>query len=339
MPNPYEILEVHPRAQVRVVTAAYLALREGADPARLGELADAHKILTDQNERAALDKANAPVTGTLIGNHRILSKIAEGGFGTTYRGEHVITRESVCIKHCSSISVAHDEVLIQEAQALGQLRHFSLPAMRDIHRLEDGSLALVMSFIPHPTIEQIVEKVGRIDAETTMWVTERLVNALLFTHRYGVIHGDIKPQNVLVNPEGHEVFIVDFGLAQIKPTTSTKAKGYTKFFAPPEQIESAERDVRKPLIPESDFYSLGKLMTYMLGGGLDAVKKNHVPSDVPDAVCQFIRRVTAKNPLDRLNVPKSSLDKPQDNLVEEVREIRMKAFKRARSGMKRIEGL
>lgn len=340
MPNPYDILEVNPRASVAVIEAAHRALTaQGPSPSTGKVLDEAYAVLCDPDKRAAFDKTNEPAPGFLIGNHRILSKIAEGGFGITYRGEHVITRESVCIKHCSSISAAHDEVLIQEAQALGQLRHFSLPAMRDLHRLEDGSLALVMSFIPHPTIEQIVEKVGKIDAETTMWVTERLVNASLFMHRYGIVHGDIKPQNVLVNPAGHEVFIVDFGLAQIKPTTSTKAKGYTKYFAPPEQIDSAEHDVRKPLIPESDFYSLGKLMTYMLGGGLDAVKKNHVPSDVPDAVCHFIRRITSKNPLDRLVAPKSPTDKPQDNLVEEVREIRMKAFKRARSGMKPIAGL
>ncbi len=338
--DPYAILEVSPRASVEVIKGAYFALVNPlVDPTsptwcespspRYVELKAAFDLLSDPAKRAAHDKENAPAAGTLVGNHRILSFIAEGGFGTTYRGEHTITKDAVCIKHCSSISAAHDEILIQEARALGTLRHHALPAMRDLHRMGDGSLALVMDFVPGPTLEQVIEKVGKLDPETAAWITERLLNALLFLHHNGVIHGDIKPQNVIVQPADHAVVLVDFGLAQIKPTTYTKAKGYTKFFAPPEQIESAERDVKKPLIPASDFYSLGQLMIYALSGGLDAVKKQIVPVNVPTPICQFIRRITVADPLAR----------PQGDLFEEFRNIRQKAFGRTRSGMKPIPGL
>ena len=329
MADPYTTLEVNTRASSTVITAAYNALREDTkDAARLKDLDEAFKLIGDETSRAEYDK-RASAVGLVIGNHRFRSKIAEGGFGTTYRGEHLITGEAVCIKHCSAISTAHDEVLIQEARALGSLRHHAIPAMRDLDRMPDGSLALVMDFIPHPTIEQIVEKIGKIDAETTAWITERILNALLFIHHHGVIHGDLKPQNVLVDGKEHAVSIVDFGLAQIKPTASSKSKGYTMYFAPPEQIESAEGDTPKPLLPESDFYSLGKLMIYMLGGGLEAVKKNIVPKDAPSILCEFIKRLTNPDPLCR----------PRGDLVDEIRKLRVSAFGRARSGMKPIPGL
>ena len=101
------------------------------------------------------------------------------------------------------------------------------------------------------------------------------------------------------------------------------------YFAPPEQIESAEGDTPKPLLPESDFYSLGKLMIYMLGGGLEAVKKNIVPKDAPSILCEFIKRLTNPDPLCR----------PRGDLVDEIRKLRVSAFGRARSGMKPIPGL
>ena len=59
-----------------------------------------------------------------------------------------------------------------------------------------------MSYVPGPTLEQIVEKVGKLDAETVAWIVDRLLNALLYLHHHGVIHrGYIKPQNVIVQPE------------------------------------------------------------------------------------------------------------------------------------------
>lgn len=327
-PDPYAILEVSPRASAEAIKGAYFGLIDpnNANPIdskspRYATLMRAYNLLSDPVKRAAYDEARA---NSFIGPYRIIGEIAEGGFGTTYRAEHPITGEAVCIKHCSAIdSAAHDAVLIQEATILGTLRHFALPSMRDILRLDDGSLALVMSFIEGPTLEQVVEKVGPMDPETVGWITERLLNALLFLHRFGVIHGDLKPQNIIIQPEEHAVVLVDFGLSQSKPTAKTKGKGYTEFFAPPEQL------ALKPLIPASDFFSLGQCMIYALGGGMDAVKKVEVPTTVPDPICRFIKKITAKHPLDR----------PQGDLFDAFRAIRMKAFGQIRSGMKPIPGL
>ena len=328
--NLYGVLEVSPRARPSVITAAYRALAKEKHPDHGGShvefeaLAQAYTVLNDERTRSDYDKGTrASAEGTRIGNYEVEALIAEGGFGKTYKGKQVITGSPVCIKLCSEVSAAHDSVLIAEAKAIWDLRHYALPAMRDMHRLEDGSLALVMSYIEGPTLEQVVEKAGKLDPETVAWITDRILNALLYLHHHGVVHGDIKPQNVIVQPATHAVVLVDFGLSMVKPTTSTKSLGYTPFFAPPEQ------EAGHPLLPASDFYSLGMLMIYALAGDMKAVEKLQVPTTAPDVMCRFIKRLIVRDVLSR----------PQGDLWEEFRQVRKAAFGRERSGMKPIAGL
>jgi serine/threonine protein kinase len=329
MEDHYKTLQIDPRASGEVIKAAYQALIKIHHPDHAGdesiakEINEAYQTLSNKRKRARYDKKlNESSDGTVIGNYRILAKIAEGGFGTTYKGEHIITKSDVCIKHCSMVSPEHDAVLIQETKAIWDLRHYALPAMRDLQRLDDGSLALIMSYIPGYTLEQVIKKAGKLDAETVAWIAERILNALLYLHHHGVIHGDVKPQNVIIQPETHSVVLVDFGLAMVRPGMSDKSIGYTPVFASPEQIKG------KALLPASDYYSLGILMVYALNGG-KRMDRKEIPDSVPDPMFNFIASLAQKNVLSR----------PQGDLFDEFVKIRYDSFGRARSGMKEIKGL
>jgi serine/threonine protein kinase len=325
--DPYKVLEVSNRASVTVIKAAYQALIKLHHPdhsgneAKAKELNAAYEILSDSNKRKKFDKDLQNKKGAIIGSYRVLESIAEGGFGSTYKGEHIITKDPVCIKHCSMVSPAHDAVLIQEMKSIWDLRHYALPVMRDLQRLDDGSLALIMSYIPGYTLEQIVEKAGKIDPETTAWISERIFNALLYLHHHGVIHGDIKPQNVIIQPKTHSVVLVDFGLAMVRPGSSDKSIGYTPTFASPEQIDG------KTLLPASDYYSAGMLMIYALNGG-KRLDKKEVPASVPDPMANFISSLVKRDVLQR----------PQKDLFEDFVKVRYDSFGRTRSGMKDIAG-
>lgn len=325
--DPYKILEVSNRASPIVIKAAYQALMKKFHPDHDGneqkakDLNAAFDILSNPNKKKDYDKNEQNKTGTIIGNYRVLESIAEGGFGQTYKGEHLLTKDVVCIKHCSMVSPAHDSILIEETRAIWDLRHYALPAMRDLIRLDDGSLALIMSYIPGYTLEHIVDKVGKMDPETVAWITERVLNALLYLHHHGVIHGDIKPQNIIIQPSQHSVVLVDFGLAMVKPSESTKSQGYTPIFSSPEQISG------KVLLPASDYYSLGMVMVYALNGN-KRMDTKQVPASVPDPMVDFIYQLTKKEVLAR----------PQEDLFDFFVKVRQESFGRARSGMKNIPG-
>jgi len=325
----YDILEVSPRARREVIDAAHKALLQVYHPDKTGDdsiaksLGEAHQVLVDEKARKKYDRERDKSGGKIIGDYRIIDMIAEGGFGKTYRGEHVLLGTPVCIKHASHVSPQDEMILMEEAKAIWDLRHYAIPSVRDILKLDDGSLALVMSYIPGSTLEEIVKKNGHLDAETVCWITERILNALRYLHFHGVVHGDVKPQNIIVQPDKHMVVLVDYGLSLIRPAADSSAKGYTPFYASPEQVAGMT------LLPESDFYSLGMTMIAALGGDLG---RKRVPEDLPDPVCDFIRKLVAHDILDRPRWDK-------EDLIETLQEIRKMVFGRTSSFGKKIEGL
>lgn len=229
----------------------------------------------------------------------------------------------VCIKDCSNVSISDTGILIEECKALWDLRHYALPAMRDLIRLDDGRVFLVMSYIPGPTWEKEVKNRGALDPESVAWITERILNALNYIHRHGVVHGDVKPQNIIVQEDKHMAVLVDFGLSAVKPTRDSETKGFTPYFAPPEEIAG------KPLLPESDYYGLGMTMIYALAGGPEFVVRKQVPYNVPDEMCDFVKRLIARDINSRPQYGK-------EDLCDTIVELRKKVFGRRRSGLKPI---
>lgn len=330
--NPYRVLGVDPNAVPEVIEAAYRTLmnkyhpdKKDGDEEKAKRITEAHRLLTHPDEFARYQAQQA--SRTEIGNYRILRKLAEGGFGTTYLGEHTVLGEQVCIKHPSKMSPIHRQIFMEEAKNVWDLRHYALPVMRDLIQLDDGSLALVMSFIPGLNIEEVINKRGKpLEAEHVAWIADRMLNVLRYIHLHGVVHGDVKPQNIIVQPESHTLVLVDFGLSLRKPTEATKAKGWTPIFAPPEEL------LGMPLLPESDFYSLGMTLIYALTGDENRTERKQIPVTVPEPFAEFISRLVRH---DIFNRP----DGRSENLCNTITRVREESFGRDRSGMLQITGI
>lgn len=336
----YDTLEVSPNASEEVIHAAFKALmvkhhpdRNGGNDKRSKRISEAFNVLSDPKARARYEHSFRDAEGEVVGEYRILSTIAEGGFGQTYKAEHITVGEPVCIKHCHKLDRLDEEILIEEAKIMWDLRHFSVPAIRGLLRMPDKKLALVMSHIPGPTLAQIIEKLSdnnrRLEAEHVAWIVERVLNALRYIHYQGVIHGDLKPHNIIVEPDKHLASIVDFGLAKIKPKANSGNKGYTEFFSAPEVMDEGT------ILPESDMYSLGMTMIYALSGDAESLLRKEVPSDTPEPLQRFIRKLIVRNPLSRPKWPK---DPTASDLWDEFLEVRRASFGRSRSNLKPIPG-
>lgn len=323
-PDHYARLEVDPRAGSTVIEAAYRALIQGRTAEGQQPLKDAFTIVGDPKKRKAYDKKRNNHDGKVIGQYRITEKIAEGGFGTTYKGEHIRLGTPVCIKHCPRISPAMDQILEQEACAVWDLRHYAIPVMRDMLRFEDGTSALVMSYIEGPTLEQIVQKKGQLDPEHVVWIIQRVLNALQYLHFHGVIHGDIKPQNIIVQPDIHMAVLVDYGLAMVKPAADDENIGYTEIYSPPEQQKG------EPLIPETDLYSLGMTALFALNNNERRTRQKRLSSKVPKPMRDLLTRLIVRETLSRPNWEKG-------DLIAEYEEMRVKSFGRAHSDMKPLK--
>ena len=339
MKDYYDILQVSPTAAPEVIKAAYRALirrvHDDGDPrTRNGELAreynEAHEVLSDAAKRRTYDLARTNRAGDEIRaevRYRILSEIAEGAIGKTYKAEDLLDGGIVCIKECIDPNDPRkreqmERVLLRELKVMRNLRHHAIPPVLHAIRMPSGKLALVMGFMEGKTIEQWVEQLGALHPESVAWVIERTLNALWYLHapENRVIHGDIKPQNIIANDETHTVALVDFGLAMVKPSANAKPIGWTDDYAPPEQEQRLG-----PLLPQSDFYSLGMTMVFMLGGSLEWVQRKEIPGYVPDLLVAFIKKL----------IPRDVLSRPEDagKLFHEFRELRVQLFGRDHSGI------
>lgn len=319
MSNHYRILEVDRHASDEVILAAYKSLTKmyQNDTKVFQKLNAAYEILSNPVKKAEYDKYLGNKDKT-IGNYKLIKQLAEGGFGRTYLAEHTILGTKVCLKQAHKVSVHDEEMLREEAKSIWDLRHYGIPSIRDVVRHTDDSLILVMSYIPGPTLAEIVTKHKKLDPEHVAWITDRCINTLKYLHYHGTVHGDVKPQNIILQGENHSVVFVDYGLAAIRPSRDSFSKGYTPYFASQEQINGG------PLLPESDFYSLGMTMIYALGGNIET---RQVPTDTPAAMCDFIKKLIVRDVCYRPNWQK-------EDLHESFQIVREKSFGRKMSGMK-----
>ncbi|MBI2483211.1 protein kinase [Candidatus Uhrbacteria bacterium] len=329
----YAALEVHPRARHSVIRAAYrvLAKEYAPDNASTGNadafrrITAAHDVLADADRRAVYDGDRGKLEGKIVGERwRVLSRIAEGAIGKTYKGEHVLTRKPICIKFCAELDPQFGEIMLHEAEVMWDLHHYALPAIRDVF-LHEEIVTLVMSYAPGLTIAQQVERYGRLPAIHVAWITDRILNALVYLHDEEVVHGDLKPQNVILSkPKKHVLTLVDFGLAMAKPRRDSENLGYTDYFSAPEQVA-----MRGPLVPASDFYALGMTMLYMLGGERGLLAKQ-VPEETPDPMSRFIQKIIVRDPLARRF--------RTQELCDEFQDVRVRSFGKPRTSLEPLPG-
>jgi serine/threonine protein kinase len=333
--NHYHILQVQPTADLEVIEAAAKALLKKHHPDLGGrntlsaQVNKSRSVLTDRSKRADFDAELRSQLNNNIGPYRVIRKLSEGGFGRVYEAQHTLLDEKTCIKHSINISDYDRKLFINEAKAVWNLRHHSLPAVRDVMVLDDGSVAIIMTFIEGPTLAELAEEYQKkggpngekeIHPENVCWLMDRVLDALRYMHWHGVVHGDVKPQNIIVQRDQHTCALVDFGLSTVRPDKNDGVEGYTPAFASPEALKF------KPLLPESDLYSLGLTFIHAVGGD---VAKKRVPMSLPKPIRDFISDLVV---FDIAHRP--CWDKV--DLVEKLRKIRLDVFGRAHTNLKKI---
>ncbi len=253
---------------------------------------------------------------TEIGNYVLKKQIAEGGFARIYQAKHKHLEELACIKHSIVAGKEYNELLLQEAKILWNLNeHHSIPHSKDFFYLPDGSSAMVMDYIDGKPLDEFIPKGQRLQPEDASWMMERLLSALHYAHYNGVIHGDMKPSQVLIEPKKRDIKLIDFGLSLVKPTSGTRPLGYSEAYVPPEVMAG------KPPIPETDLYGAGLVYLYALGG--DVARKT-LPTDIPKPLADFCTSLLRYNPIKRPNWDK-------ENLLEKFSDLRLEVFGRRHS--------
>jgi serine/threonine protein kinase len=205
---------------------------------------------------------------TDLDEYTMLGELGRGGSAIVYRARDRELLRDVAIKVVRPRFAAQaDEAierLAREARTVARLQHPNIVTVHAVKRLRDGGLALVMQLVPGRTLKQAIQDDGPFSPERAERVLRELAEALAFAHAHGVVHRDVKPENVFLDAETDRAMLSDFGIAHSAEfdsrLTMTGAAIGTPAYMAPEQIDGGAANVR------SDLYSLGLLTWEMLTG-------------------------------------------------------------------------
>jgi serine/threonine-protein kinase len=212
---------------------------------------------------------------TLNNRYLVQQKIGEGGFGAVFRGRQIATGREVALKLLHPHNVADSTVVARfrrEAEASSRLQNPHAVTIFDFDETEDGVLYLAMELVRGQSLQQLQRSEGPLDPERVLLILDQVADALGEAHANGVVHRDMKPENVMIErrEDGDFVKVLDFGIAKIVTEDASKKPALTAVgqtlgtleFMSPEQLRG------KPLDGRSDLYALGIMAYEMLTGEL-----------------------------------------------------------------------
>ncbi|HVF44538.1 MAG TPA: protein kinase [Pyrinomonadaceae bacterium] len=268
-----------------------------------------------------------PLVGRVLdGKYEIVSRLGAGGMGSVYRARRVLIGDEVAVKVLHTKFV-NDDTLVErfrrEARAAAQLQHPNVVTIHDYGeaRGREGFAYIVMELVRGESLRQLLRREGRMTAARAVSLMRDVCAGVGAAHRRGIVHRDIKPDNIIVIPADEDsaaerVKVVDFGIAKLRDMasddgtlTAAGAVVGTPFYMSPEQCKGESLD------PRADVYSLGALLYEMLVGSppfnapsLAGIILKHVsepppplPSDVqaPTALRAAVARSLSKDPAAR----------------------------------------
>jgi tRNA A-37 threonylcarbamoyl transferase component Bud32 len=226
--------------------------------------------------------------GTLLsGRYRLDAKIGTGGMSTVYRAFDTVLERQVAVKVMHH-HIAHDsdqlERFRREARAVAQLNHPHVVGVIDAGD-DDDAQYIVFEHIQGETLKDRIRRLGKLPVSEAVAYAIEIARALGAAHERGIVHRDVKPQNVLLDEEG-TAKVTDFGIArtldQSGLTQDGRVLGTTDYVSPEQALGHA-------VTGQSDLYSLGIVLFEMLTGdvpfkgeGQVAVAMKHVREDIPD---------------------------------------------------------
>jgi WD40 repeat protein/serine/threonine protein kinase len=254
------------------------------------------------------------LTGKSVKSYDFENLLGQGGFGVVYRAQQKAVLREVAIKVILPKYANSPEFIRRfesEAQVVARLEHPHIVPLYDYWR-EPDSAYLVMRFLRGGSLRDIMEKQGKLDTEAASKILEQIGSALTFAHRNGVVHRDVKADNILMD-EDRNAYLSDFGIAKEVGADVGDGQGNlvgTPAYLAPEQIRGEGAG------PQSDVYAFGIMLYEMLSGSRPFADEtlatlvykhlneplpmiDHDALNLPPAFNSIIQRATAKEPTER----------------------------------------
>ena len=222
------------------------------------------------------------------GRYEIVGHLGQGGMGTVYRARDRVLGREVALKVLSAPwAVESADRLPREARVLATLEHPGIVPVHDLGRLADGRPFYTMRLVRGRRLDRVRAEASPLaDLLRTFY---RVCETVAYAHAHGILHGDIKPQNIMLGPFG-EVLLMDWGLARLlRAETGSPGEGVgTRGFMAPEQAAGGQARLDQ----RADIFALGAVLGFLLEGGSGS-------NSVPAALRSIVAKATAPEPSSR----------------------------------------
>lgn len=219
----------------------------------------------------------------VAGRYRLDRLLGRGGMGEVWAAEQTITRKKVAVKFLAGADALSDETrrrFIREARAACAVQHPNVVEVHDVVEADSDTPAMVMELLRGESLEAKLRREGKLSVEEALSIVLRVVSAVGTAHTLGIVHRDIKPDNIFLaeTPEGTEVKVLDFGIAKIatnddgEQTANLTATGSmlgTPHYMSPEQAFGEKR-----IDHRADIWSIGIVLYRCLSGQLPTQAEN-----------------------------------------------------------------
>ncbi|MCI0704307.1 MAG: serine/threonine protein kinase [Planctomycetia bacterium] len=260
-----------------------------------------------------------------LGAYTLKRKLGEGGMGEVWLAEHRLLKRPCAVKFIRAELAAESATLARferEVRAVTKLTHFNTVRIYDYGRADDGSFYYVMEYLDGPTLDRLVRDRGPLAPGRAVYLLRQLCGALAEAHADGLIHRDLKPNNIIVATLGgqHDVSkLLDFGLVQDLGSVSSTDPRITRagtVLGTPSYM-CPEQAAGEPVAdPRGDIYSLGAVAFFLLTGRPPFVATSvgkllsahltqpapfvtEVRADVPADLAAVVAKCLAKDPKER----------------------------------------
>lgn len=248
---------------------------------------------------------------TLNNRYRLAAQLGSGGMAHVYKAEDLALGRIVAVKVLRESLTADPEFLARfqrEARAAASLSHPNIVTVHDIGQ-DRGRYYIVMEYVDGQNLKDLIRKEAPFPIERALDLAVQICAGVGYAHRAGIVHCDVKPQNVLVTPDGRAK-VTDFGIARALSSAtiplSEAVWGTPHYFAP-------EQAAGKPPTPASDVYAIGVILYEMLTGRLPfdadsytALALKHMHEEpprlsqfnphIPEQLESIVHKVLAKEP-------------------------------------------
>ena len=202
---------------------------------------------------------------TFAKRYQVIEDLGKGGMGRVYKVRDKEIQEVVALKILKP-EIAEDERIIErfrnELKLARKISHKNICGMYHLSRDENDTYYLTMEYVPGEDLKSLIRRIGPLTMGKAVFIGKQICQGLSEAHRLGVIHRDLKAQNIMIDQEGH-VRIMDFGIARSLMSTGFTDTGTiigTPDYMAPEQVDGGETD------PRTDIYSLGVILYEMVTG-------------------------------------------------------------------------